>query len=175
MTMYKEIGKGHADIEKVRIYHHLWGKLLPSKIKLNWNDDDAMPFVCYLDGKVRLLFGSPDERLPDLYSKMERLRFNYPDILLQGRVWKKRKMIVIDQFYYSNRLSKYVHIFNFLEVADHYVEDIHNYNLIFKESESSNKVYMGRIVEVDFECSMENHHVPTHRKNKLKSFPQKPK
>ena len=157
MTIYNKIGKGIVEAEKVRVYHHFWGKLLPAKIKLDWNDDDAMPFVCYLDEKVRLLFGSSDERHPDLYSKMERLRFNYPDILLQGRIWKRRKMMVIDQFYYSNRLSKYVYIREFLEVAEHYVEGICNFNLIFKESESFNRVYMDTINEVYDKCLLESH------------------
>jgi hypothetical protein len=160
--MYKEIGTGIVDIDKVRVYHHFWGKFLPSKIKLNWNDDDAMPFVCYLDEKVRLLFGSSDERHPDLFSKMERLRFNYPEILLQGRVWKRRKVMVIDQFYYSNRLSRYFFISEFLEIAGHYVEGICDYNLIFKKSESSNKVYMDTINEVYDKCLSESHRVPTH-------------
>lgn len=158
MTMYKEIGKGIVETEKVRVYHHFWGRLLPARIKLNWNDDDAMPFVCYLDGKVRLLFGSSDERHPDLYSKMERLRFNYPDILLQGRIWKRRKMMVIDQFYYNNRLPKYVYISEFLEVTEHYLEGICNFNLIFKESESSTRVYMDTINEVYDKCLTESHH-----------------
>ena len=56
MTTYNKIGKGIVEAEKVRAYHHFWGKLLPARIKLNWKDDDAMPFVCYLDEKVRLLF-----------------------------------------------------------------------------------------------------------------------
>ena len=157
MTIYNKIGKGIVEAEKVRVYHHFWGKLLPAKIKLDWNDDDAMPFVCYLDEKVRLLFGSSDERHPDLYSKMERLRFNYPDILLQGRIWKRRKMMVIDQFYYSNRLSKFVYISEFLEVAEHYVEGICNFNLIFKESESSNRVYRDTINEIYDKCLLESH------------------
>ena len=156
MTIYNKIGKGIVEAKKVRVYHHFWGKLLPAKIKLDWNDDDAMPFVCYLDEKVRLLFGSSDERHPDLYSKMERLRFNYPDILLQGRIWKRRKMMVIDQFYYSNRLSKFVYISEFLEVAEHYVGGIYDFNLIFKESESSN-IYMDTINEVYDKCLLESH------------------
>ena len=157
MTTYNKIGKGIVETEKVRVYHHFWGRLLPARIKLNWNDDDAMPFVCYLDGKVRLLFGSSDERHPDLYSKMERLRFNYPDILLQGRIWKRRKMMVIDQFYYSNRLSKYVYISEFLEVAEHYVEGIRDYSLFFRDDENSNGVYMDPIAEVYDECLLESH------------------
>lgn len=173
MNVYKEIGKGLVEVDKVRIYHHLWGKFLPSIIKLNWNDDDAMPFVCYLDEKVRLLFGSSDERHPDLYSKMERLRFNYPDILLQGRVWKRRKMMVVDQFYYSNRLSKYGSIADFLKVAGHYVEDICEYSLIFKESESSNRVYMDCVKELEDKCLWEENHVPIHTLRKMKSFSHK--
>ena len=157
MTTYNKIGTGIVEAEKVRVYHHFWGKLLPARIKLNWKDDDAMPFVCYLDEKVRLLFGSSDERLPDLYSKMERLRFNYPDILLQGRIWKRRKMMVIDQFYYSNRLSKYVYISEFLEVAEHYVEGIRDYNLIFRDDENSNGAYMDPIAEVYDKCLTESH------------------
>ena len=125
MTIYNKIGKGIVEAEKVRVYHHFWGKLLPAKI-------------------------------PDLYSKMERLRFNYPDILLQGRIWKRRKMMVIDQFYYSNRLSKFVYISEFLEVAEHYVGGIYDFNLIFKESESSN-IYMDTINEVYDKCLLGSH------------------
>lgn len=170
MTTYNKIGKGIVGTEKVRVYHHFWGRLLPARIKFNWNDDDAMPFVCYLDEKVRLLFGSSDERHPDLYSKMERLRFNYPDILLQGRIWKRRKMMVIDQFYYSNRLSKYVYISEFLEVAEHYVEGICDYSLFFREAENSNGVYMNPIAEVYDKCLSESHRVPTHKSKAMKSF-----
>jgi len=168
MTDYKKIGKGIVEADKVRVYHHFWGKLLPAIIKLDWNDDDAMPFVCYLDEKVRLLFGSSDERHPDLFSKMERMRFNYPEILLQGRVWKRRKMMVIDQFYYSNRLSRYVFISEFLEIAEHYVEGICDYSLIFKESESSNKAFMDIINEVYDKSLSESHQVPMHVHKKLK-------
>lgn len=94
---FTSIGKGFIDIEKVRVYHHFWGRLLPAKIKLDWNDDDALPFILYLDEKYRIVFGSSDERHPDLFNKIERIRFNYPAISLMGRLWKKRKMIVIDQ------------------------------------------------------------------------------
>ena len=170
MTKYMKIGKGLVDIDKVRVYHHFWGKFLPSRIKLNWNDDDAMPFVCYLDQKVRLFLGASDERHSDLFSKMERMRFNYPDIFLMGRIWKRRKMIVIDKFFHNNRLSKYVYLDEFLEIAGHYVEGIRDYNLIFKESESCNEVYMDTIGEVYDKCLSESHRVPTcsHKGMKMK-------
>ena len=168
MTDYKKIGKGIVEADKVWVYHHFWGRLLPAKIKLDWNDDDAMPFVCYLDEKVRLLFGSSDERHPDLFSKMERMRFNYPEILLQGRVWKRRKLMVIDKFSYNNRLSQYFAFDEFMEIGNHYVEGIRDYQLLFKESEDSNGVYIDTIDQVYEKCLQEAHRVPTHVHKKLK-------
>ena len=64
------IGKGVIDVKKVRVYHRFWGRLLPARIKLNWNDEDAMPFGLYWDEKYRIVFGSSDERQPDLFSKI---------------------------------------------------------------------------------------------------------
>ena len=60
------IGKGVVLPDKVRVYHRLWWKLAPAKIRLNWNDDDSVPFIYYLDQKGRIQFGSSDERYPDL-------------------------------------------------------------------------------------------------------------
>jgi hypothetical protein len=51
-------GKGVVSSDKVRVYYRFWGQLGPAKIKLDWNDDDAMPFVYYLDQKGRIQFGS---------------------------------------------------------------------------------------------------------------------
>lgn len=102
------IGKGVVLPDKVRVYHRLWGKLAPAKIRLNWNDDDSVPFIYYLDQKGRIQFGSSDERYPDLLNKIERSRFDYPHIWLSGRLWSKRKIIVFDQFSESNKDEKYV-------------------------------------------------------------------
>ena len=149
---FTSIGKGFIDIEKVRVYHHFWGRLLPAKIKLDWNDDDALPFILYLDEKYRIVFGSSDERHPDLFNKIERIRFNYPAISLMGRLWKKRKMIVIDQFYDRNIMLKYIYLQRFMEIACHYVEGIGDYHLIFKESEWCNTVYMDTVQDVYNKC-----------------------
>jgi len=46
---FKKIGKGFVSSDRVRVYNRIWGRLAPAKIKLDWNDDDAMPFVYYLD------------------------------------------------------------------------------------------------------------------------------
>ena len=100
-------GKGVVSSDKVRVYYRFWGQLGPAKIKLDWNDDDAMPFVYYLDQKGRIQFGSSDERHPDLFNKMERCRFSYPHIYYKGRLWSKRKMIVFDQFSDSNKEEMY--------------------------------------------------------------------
>lgn len=45
------VGKGAVSSDKVRVYQRFLGRLVPAKIKLDWNDDDAMPFVYYLDQK----------------------------------------------------------------------------------------------------------------------------
>ena len=83
---FNKVGKGFVSSDRVRVYHRIWGRLAPAKIKLDWNDDDAMPFVYYLDQKGRIQFGSSDERHPDLFNKMERCRFNYPHIWFKGRL-----------------------------------------------------------------------------------------
>ena len=90
------IGKGVVLPDKVRVYHRLWWKLAPAKIRLNWNDDDSVPFIYYLDQKGRIQFGSSDERYPDLLNKIERSRFDYSHIWLSGRLWSKRKIIVFE-------------------------------------------------------------------------------
>ena len=146
------IGKGFVDVEKVRVYHHFWGRLLPPQIKLDWNDEDAMPFILYLDGKDRMVFGSSDERHPDLFTKIESIRFNYPELYLMGRLWKKRKFIVLDNFYDRNIMSLDTYISDFLEIASHYVEGIDDYNLLFKESEWYDNIYMDSIKNVHDKC-----------------------
>ena len=160
------IGKGFVDVEKVRVYHHFWGRLLPPQIKLDWNDEDAMPFILYLDGKDRMVFGSSDERHPDLFTKIESIRFNYPELYLMGRLWKKRKIIVLDQFYERNILSKYYRIDDFLEIASHYVEGVKDFNLVFKESERCNNVYMDNIIEVYDRCLPKMPKLPLSRNGK---------
>jgi hypothetical protein len=62
----------------------------------------------------------------------------------------------------------YVFISEFLEIAEHYVEVICDYSLIFKESESSNKVFMDIINEVYDKSLSESHQVPMHVHKKLK-------
>ena len=142
------IGKGSIDVKKVRVYHRFWGRLLPARIKFNWNDEYAMPFALYWDEKIRIVFGSSDERQPDLFSKIELIRFHYPNIYLMGRLWKKRRFIVLDNFYDRNITSIDSYISDFLEIASHYVEGIDEYNLIFKESEWCDDIYMDSIMEV---------------------------
>ena len=91
---FNRIGKGVVCSDKVRVYQRFLGRLAPAKIKLDWNDDDAVPFVYYTYEKRRIQFGSSDERHPDLFNKMERCRFNYSYIDFKGRLWSKRKIIV---------------------------------------------------------------------------------
>ena len=123
-----------------------------AKIKLDWNDDDAMPFVYYLDQKGRIQFGSSDERHPDLFNKMERCRFSYPHIYYKGRLWSKRKMIVFDQFSDSNKEEMYGQFREFLDIIEHYVEDIHAYKLVFPKAEGWSDVYMNTIKDVFDMC-----------------------
>ena len=141
------VGKGAVSSDKVRVYQRFLGRLVPAKIKLDWNDDDAMPFVYYLDQKGRIQFGSSDERHPDLFNKMERCRFNYPHICFKGRLWSKRKIIVFDQFSDSNKEELYYM---------HYVEDIHAYKLVFPKAEGWGDVYMNTIKEVSDMCHNES-------------------
>lgn len=137
---------------KVRVYHRFWKWLLPAKVKLNWNDDDAMPFVYYDDLKGRLLWGSSDERIPDLFNKVERIRFDYPNIKLMGRLWTKRKIIVFDKLSYANLESKYTYLQDFIEVAEHYVEDINAYQIILPQRDSQGEVYMNTLSVFINEC-----------------------
>lgn len=46
---FNKIGRGIVRCDKVRVYHRLGGRLLPAKVRLDWNDDDAIPFVYYLN------------------------------------------------------------------------------------------------------------------------------
>ena len=146
------IGKGVVCSDKVRVYHRFWGRLAPAKIKLDWNDDDAMPFVYYLDQKGRIQFGSSDEKYPDLFNKMERSRFDYPHIWFKGRLWSRRKMIVFDQFSDNNKEKMYGQFREFLDIMEHYVEDIHAYKLIFPKAEGWGDIYMNTIKEVYDMC-----------------------
>ena len=146
------IGKGVVCSDKVRVYHRFWGRLGPAKIKLDWNDDDAMPFVYYLDQKGRIQFGSSDEKYPDLFNKMERCRFDFPHIWFKGRLWAKRKMIVFDQFSDNNKEKMYGQFREFLDIMEHYVEDIHAYKLIFPKAEGWGDIYMNTIKEVYDMC-----------------------
>jgi hypothetical protein len=149
---FNKVGKGFVSSDRVRVYHRIWGRLAPAKIKLDWNDDDAMPFVYYLDQKGRIQFGSSDERHPDLFNKMERCRFNYPHIWFKGRLWSRRKMIVFDQFSDNNKEEIYGQFREFLDIMEHYVKDIHAYKLIFPKAEGRGDVYMNTIEEVFDMC-----------------------
>jgi hypothetical protein len=145
-------GKGVVSSDKVRVYYRFWGRLGPAKIKLDWDDDDAMPFVYFLDQKGRIQFGASDERHPDLFNKMERCRFNYPHICFKGRLWSKRKIIVFDQFSDRNKEELYYMFDEFLDIIEHYVEDIHAYKLVFPKAESWSDVYMNTIKDVFDMC-----------------------
>ena len=124
-------GKGVVSSDKVRVYYRFWGQLGPAKIKLDWNDDDAMPFVYYLDQKGRIQFGH---------------------IYYKGRLWSKRKMIVFDQFSDSNKEEMYGQFREFLDIIEHYVEDIHAYKLVFPKAEGWSDVYMNTIKDVFDMC-----------------------
>ena len=152
------IGKGVVLPDKVRVYHRLWGKLAPAKIRLNWNDDDSVPFIYYLNQKGRIQFGSSDERYPDLLNKIERSRFDYPHIWLSGRLWSKRKIIVFDQFSESNKDEKYVLFHEFLEISGHYIEGIKEYKLVFPKKGNKGVVYMNSVFEVYERCLNESMH-----------------
>ena len=145
-------GYGYMNSKKVRVYHRFWRWLLPAKVSLNWNDEDAMPFVYYQDLKRRLLFGSSDERIPDLFCKIEQVRFEYPDIILMGRVWKKRKIIVFENVSCSNLESKYSYLDEFTEIAGHYIDALSEYQLILPKTESKGEVYMNTIKVFIEEC-----------------------
>ena len=151
-----KVGKGVVTSEKVRVYHRIWGKLFPAKIKLDWDDEDSVPFVYYLDLKGRIQLGSSDERYPDLLNKIERCRFDYPHIWLSGRLWSKRKIIVFAQFYESNREEKYIFFREFLEITGHYIEGIKEYKLIFPQNGNKGVVYMNSIFEVYEKCLYES-------------------
>lgn len=152
---FNEIGKGVVTPEKVRVYHRFWGKLAPAKISLDWNDEDSVPFIYYLDQKGRIQFGSFDERYPDLLNKIERSRFDYPHIWLSGRLWSKRKNIVFDQFSESNKDEKYVLFHEFLEITGHYIEGIKEYRLIFPQNGNMGVIYMNSVFEVYEKCTNE--------------------
>ena len=152
------IGKSVVLPDKVRVYHRLWWKLAPAKIRLNWNDDDSVPFIYYLDQKGRIQFGSSDERYPDLLNKIERSRFDYPHIWLSGRLWSKRKIIVFDQFSESNKDEKYVLFHEFLEISGHYIEGIKEYKLVFPKKGNKGVVYMNSVFEVYERCLNESMH-----------------
>ena len=145
-------GYGYMNSKKVRVYHRFWRWLLPAKVSLNWNDEDATPFAYYQDLKGRLLFGSSDERIPDLFCKIERVRFEYPDMILIGRVWTKQKMIVFYNVYYSNLESKYGYLNEFTEFASHYVDALKEYQLILPKSENNGEVYMNTMNVFIEEC-----------------------
>ena len=82
-------------------------------------------------------------------------------------------MMVIDKFSYNNRLSLYFAFDEFMEIGNHYVEGIRDYQLLFKESEDGNGVFIDTIDQVYEKCLQEAHRVPTHVHKKLK--PLQPK
>ena len=145
-------GYGYINSKKVRLYHRFWRWLFPAKVSLNWNDEDAMPFVYYQDLKGRLLWGSSDDCFTDLFNKIEQVRFEYPDMILIGRVWTKRKMIVFDNVFYSNLESKYGYLNEFLEIAGHYIDALNEYQLILLKTENKGEVYMNTMNVFIEEC-----------------------
>lgn len=149
---FNKIGRGIVRCDKVRVYHRLGGRLLPAKVRLDWNDDDAIPFVYYNDLKGKIQFGTSEERFSDLYNKMEKSRFEYPRVLLSGRLWTKRRIIVFDQFHDGNKGLKFIYLHEFSTIVKHYVEDFNEYKLVFHKTESGDDVYMSPIIEVYEKC-----------------------
>lgn len=145
-------GYGLVTPKKVRVYHRFWRWFLPAKVRLDWNDEDAIPFVYYQDLKDRLLLGVSDERLPDLFNKIEHIRFNYPDILLMGRLWTKRKIIVFDQLSFLSLETKYVYLDDFTKIAAHYLDDIKAYQIVLPKTGCKGYVDMNTICNVIEEC-----------------------
>ena len=146
------VGKGFVRTNKVRVYHQLWGRLAPAKIKLNWNDADAIPFIYYYDVKYRLVFGNSDETHINLFNKIEKSRFNYPQIEFKGRLWTKRKIVVLDNYDNEKRQSEYILLDDLSELMGHYIEDFDEYYLLFPESEDSGgKIFMNTVEEL---CAM---------------------
>lgn len=151
---FKFTSKGHGYVNpiKVRVYHRFWKWLLPAKVKLDWDDDDAMPFVYYDDIKGTLILGSSNERIPDLFNKIEQICSGYPNIMLMGRLWTKRKIIVFEKFSHSNLKSKYSYLQDFIEVAEHYIEDINAYQIILPKTDSKGEIYMNTLSVFIDEC-----------------------
>lgn len=145
-------GYGYMNSKKVRVYHRFWRWLLPTKVSLNWNDEDAMPFVYYQDLKGRLLWGSSDDRFTDLFNKIEQVRFEYPNMILIGRVWTKRKMVVFDNVSYSNLESKYSNLNEFIKIAGHYIDALSEYQLILPKTGYKGEVYINTINKLIEEC-----------------------
>ena len=65
-------------------------------------------------------------------------------------------MIVFDQFSDSNKEEMYGQFREFLDIIEHYVEDIYAYKLIFPEAEGRGDVYMNTIKEVFDMCLYES-------------------
>ena len=146
------VGKGFVRTNKVRVYHQLWGRLAPAKIKLNWDDADAIPFIYYYDVKYRLVFGNSDETHTNLFNKIEKSRFNYPEIEFKGRLWTKRKIVVLDNYDNEKRQSEYILLDDLSELMGHYIEDFDEYYLLFPESEDCDgKIFMNTVEEL---CAM---------------------
>ena len=149
---FNYIGKGLLRTNRVRVYHKFLGRLLPAKIKLNWDDEDAIPFIYYYDVKYRLVFGNSDETHTHLFNKIEKSRFNYPEIEFKGRLWTKRKIVVLDNYDNEKRQSEYILLDDLSELMGHYIEDFDEYYLLFPESEDSGgKIFMNTVEEL---CAM---------------------
>ena len=90
--------------------------------------------------------------LPDLFNKVEQIRFDYPNIKFMGRLWTKRKMIVFDKLSNANLESKYTYLQDFIKVAEHYVEGIDAYQIILPKTDNKGEVYMNTLSVFIDEC-----------------------
>ena len=72
--------------------------------------------------------------------------------MLMGRLWTKRKMIVFDKLSYTSLESKYSYLQDFIEVAEHYIEDINAYQIVLPKTDSKGEVYIDTLSVFVNEC-----------------------
>ena len=73
-------------------------------------------------------------------------------MILIGRVWTKRKIIVFDNVSYSNIESKYGYLNEFIEIAGHYIDALSEYQLILPKTGHKGEVYMNTMNVFIDEC-----------------------
>ena len=158
------IGKGIVRPHKVSVFKRRWHRLIKKGLFLSSKDDDSLPFTYIRHNKGRdFIIGETKEHHFELLN----LRSSDYSIIIEGRLWKKHKIIV-----FKEKEVKVDDLYQLSEIlGDNGIEDIKEYSLlvdrnnsvfsqklmaIFSEESDSN-IAIAKQTEIDIEPYVKDH------------------